>query len=115
MDESFSAARTVSSIVSSPEEYPPSRLVSACPPLIAPLTSAAVDLITRKLNWRPDGSYELLNGAVEKGWDFGRSLNPAESISQLRQILAFDPKLRYPPPRISLATLKRAYRFLLGG
>jgi carboxypeptidase C (cathepsin A) len=63
-------------------------------PLTAPLTSAAVDLTTRKLNWRPDGSYELLNGAVEKAWDFGRGLNPAESISQLRQILALDPKLK---------------------
>ena len=62
--------------------------------LTAPLTSAAVDLTTRKLNWRPDGSYELLNGAVEKAWDFGRGLNPAESVSQLRQILALDPKLK---------------------
>jgi aldehyde dehydrogenase (NAD+) len=35
--------------------------------------------------------------------------------SVLRRSLAFDPTLRYPPPRISLATLKRAYRFLLGG
>jgi aldehyde dehydrogenase (NAD+) len=35
--------------------------------------------------------------------------------SVLRRSLAFDPKLRYPPPRISLATLKRAYRYLLGG
>jgi carboxypeptidase C (cathepsin A) len=63
-------------------------------PLIAPLTSAAVDLTTRKLNWRPDGAYELLNGAVEKAWDFSRGLNPTESISQLRQILALDPKLK---------------------
>jgi len=63
-------------------------------PLAAPLTSAAVDLTTRKLNWRPDGSYQLLNGAVGKAWDFGRGLNPAESISQLRQILALDPKLK---------------------
>src|SRR6266478_5100198 len=63
-------------------------------PLVAPLTSAAVDLITRKLNWRPDGSYQLLNGAVEKAWDFGRGLNPPESISQVRQILALDPKLK---------------------
>ena len=63
-------------------------------PLAAPLTSAVVDLITRKLNWRPDGSYELLNGAVEKAWDFGRGLKPAESISQLREILALDPKLK---------------------
>ena len=63
-------------------------------PLVAPLTSAAVDLTTRKLNWRPEGSYELLNGAVEKAWDFGRGLRPAESITQLRRILALDPKLK---------------------
>jgi carboxypeptidase C (cathepsin A) len=63
-------------------------------PLAAPLTSAVVDLTTRKLNWRPDGSYQLLNGAVERGWDFGRGLTPPESISQLRQILALDPKLK---------------------
>jgi carboxypeptidase C (cathepsin A) len=63
-------------------------------PLIAPLTSAAVDLTTRKLNWRPDGSYHLLNGAVERSWDFGRGTNPAESISQLREILALDPKMK---------------------
>ncbi|HEX3116720.1 MAG TPA: peptidase S10 [Bradyrhizobium sp.] len=63
-------------------------------PLAAPLTSAAVDLTTRRLNWRPDGSYELLNGSVEKAWNFGRGLNPAESISELRKILALDPKLK---------------------
>src|SRR5580692_11480260 len=56
-------------------------------PLIAPLTTAMVDLTTRTLNWRPDGSYHLLNSAVERGWDFGRGLNSLESTSQLRQIL----------------------------
>jgi aldehyde dehydrogenase (NAD+) len=35
--------------------------------------------------------------------------------SVLQRSFGFDPKLRYPPPRIALATLKRAYRFLLGG
>jgi aldehyde dehydrogenase (NAD+) len=35
--------------------------------------------------------------------------------SVLRRSFAFDSKLRYPPPRLSLAGLKRAYRFLLGG
>jgi len=60
--------------------------------LMAPLTSAAVDLTTRKLNWRPDGSYQLLSDSVFRAWDFGRG--PAESISQLRQILAFDPKMK---------------------
>src|ERR1700743_2864843 len=63
-------------------------------PLIAPLTSAAVDLTTRMLNWRPDGPYHLLNGSVERAWDFGRGINPAQSITQVRQILAFDPKLK---------------------
>lgn len=63
-------------------------------PLIAPLTSAVVDLTTRKLNWRPDGSYRLFNAAVEKAWNFGRGINPAESIGQLRQTLALDPKMK---------------------
>jgi carboxypeptidase C (cathepsin A) len=63
-------------------------------PLMAPMTSAAVDLITRKLNWRPDGSYQLLSDNVNKAWDFGRGRNPAESVTQLRQVLAFDPKLK---------------------
>jgi carboxypeptidase C (cathepsin A) len=62
--------------------------------LTAPLTSAAVDLTTRKLNWRPDGSYELLSNSVNRAWDFGRGQNPAESVSQLRQILALDPKMK---------------------
>lgn len=61
--------------------------------LQAPLTSAAVDVLTRKLNWRPDGSYEVLNGAVEGHWDFGRGINPPQSVSDLRQILATDAKL----------------------
>jgi carboxypeptidase C (cathepsin A) len=62
--------------------------------LIAPLTSAAYELTTRKLNWRPDGSYEVLSGAVGRAWDFGHGLNPVESVSELRQILALDPKLK---------------------
>ncbi len=63
-------------------------------PLIAPLTSAEVDLTTRTLNWRPEGAYHLLNGSVERAWDFGRGINPPQSISEVRQILAFDPKLK---------------------
>jgi len=60
--------------------------------LIAPLTSAAVDLTTRTLKWRPDGAYHLLNRSIS--WDYGRGMNPVESISDLRQILALDPKLK---------------------
>lgn len=35
--------------------------------------------------------------------------------SVLRRSLVIDPRLRYPPPKISLAQLKHAMRFLLGG
>ena len=35
--------------------------------------------------------------------------------SVLRRSFAFDAPLRYPPPRVSLAVMKRALRFLLGG
>jgi acyl-CoA reductase-like NAD-dependent aldehyde dehydrogenase len=35
--------------------------------------------------------------------------------SVLRRSFALDSNLRYPPPRVSLTTLKRALRFLLGG
>jgi carboxypeptidase C (cathepsin A) len=62
--------------------------------LSAPITSAVVDLTTRKLNWRPDGSYELFSSAVERAWDFGHRLRPAESVTELRKSLAIDPKLK---------------------
>ncbi|MHC2332322.1 S10 family peptidase [Bradyrhizobium sp. USDA 4454] len=60
--------------------------------LVAPLTSATVDLLTRKLGWRPEGSYELANRKVREAWDFGRS--PPESVSELRKILATDRNMR---------------------
>ncbi|ABD88660.1 S10 family peptidase [Rhodopseudomonas palustris] len=63
-------------------------------PLLAPLTSAAIDHTARRLNWRPDGSYRLLNGAVAGAWDFGRGRHPPESVSQLRQVLALDPTFK---------------------
>ncbi|CCE04477.1 putative Peptidase S10, serine carboxypeptidase; signal peptide [Bradyrhizobium sp. STM 3843] len=84
--------------VLAPDPYPDSSFYHFSDPsgdgLTAPMTSAIVDLTTGKLNWRPDGSYELLSGSVNKAWDFGRGLRPAESIGELRQILALDPKLK---------------------
>jgi carboxypeptidase C (cathepsin A) len=31
---------------------------------------------------------------VERAWDFGRGINPVQSTSQLREILALDPTLK---------------------
>ena len=64
-------------------------------PLTAPLSSAVVDLLWRRLNWRvPNARYELLNGGISGQWRFGRGRRPAESFSALRGALAKDPKLR---------------------
>ncbi|MGY4473368.1 carboxypeptidase C (cathepsin A) [Bradyrhizobium sp. USDA 3364] len=60
--------------------------------LVAPLTSATVDLLTRKLGWRSEGSYELANRKVREAWDFGRS--PPESVSELRKIMATDRNMK---------------------
>lgn len=60
--------------------------------LIAPLTTAAVDLTTHTLNWRPDGPYRLLNSALS--WDYGRGRSEVQSMSDVRQILSLDPKLK---------------------
>jgi carboxypeptidase C (cathepsin A) len=60
--------------------------------LIAPLTTAAVDLTSHTLNWHPDGPYRLLNTSLS--WDYGRGRNEVQSTSDLRQILALDPKLK---------------------
>ena len=84
--------------VSGPDPYPDSSFLLFNDPsgegVAAPVSSAVVDLTTRKLNWRPDGSYQLGNGTVERAWDFGHGINPPQSIAELRQILALDPKMK---------------------
>ena len=62
--------------------------------LLAPSRQAAVDLTTRKLNWRPDGSYQLLNASVERAWDFGHGINPPNPSPNCGRSLAIDPKMK---------------------
>ncbi len=63
--------------------------------MLAPLTSAAIDLTTRTLNWRvPNLRYELLNNAVNAGWNWGGGRSPPEVVSDLRQALSLDGDLR---------------------
>jgi carboxypeptidase C (cathepsin A) len=63
--------------------------------LVAPLTSAMLELYRARLAWRPEGRrYELLNRATGREWDWGRSLGPPESLGALREALALDTRLR---------------------
>lgn len=63
-------------------------------PLLAALTSAAFELYAHKLNWRPDGSYELLSRAVNREWDFGKHRTSVESVSDIRELLAASPQFK---------------------
>ncbi|WP_112663305.1 S10 family peptidase [Microvirga flavescens] len=62
--------------------------------LTAPLTSAVIDHLTRTLNYRAEGRYNLLNEGVNRAWKWGNGRDPVENMSELRQALALDGKLR---------------------
>ena len=62
--------------------------------LRAPLSSAMTSLYARTLNWRVEEPYQLLNGRVNSRWDWGAGRSTQEIVSDLRSVLAADPKLR---------------------
>ncbi|MGB9365580.1 MAG: peptidase S10 [Xanthobacteraceae bacterium] len=62
--------------------------------LRAPLSSAMTSLYARVLNWRVEEPYQLLNGRVNSRWDWGAGRSTQEIVSDLRSVLAADPKLR---------------------
>jgi carboxypeptidase C (cathepsin A) len=61
--------------------------------IIAPLTTAMVDFVTRTVGWKVDARYNALSYDVNKLWDRGDDLRQG-SVPQLRQAVAADPKLR---------------------
>jgi carboxypeptidase C (cathepsin A) len=62
--------------------------------LVAPLTSAMLDLYGKQLDWQPEGRrYELLNRSTSREWDWGHDRTPPESVSDLREALALDTRL----------------------
>jgi carboxypeptidase C (cathepsin A) len=61
--------------------------------IVAPLTTAMVDFVTRTVGWKVDARYNALSFDVNRLWDRGEDLR-AGSVPQLRQAVAADPKLR---------------------
>jgi len=61
--------------------------------IIAPMTTAMVDFVTRTVGWKVDARYNALSYEVSRQWDRGDELRRG-SVTQLRQAVAADPKLR---------------------
>jgi carboxypeptidase C (cathepsin A) len=61
--------------------------------IVAPMTTAMVDFVTRTVGWKVDARYNALSFEVSRAWDGGDDLR-AGSVSQLREAVAADPKLR---------------------
>lgn len=61
--------------------------------IIAPMTTAMVDFITRTVGWKVDARYNALSYDVNRLWDRDDDLRGG-SVPQLRESVAADPKLR---------------------
>jgi carboxypeptidase C (cathepsin A) len=61
--------------------------------MLAPTTSAMVDFVTREVGWKAEGRYEALSDEVNQHWE-KNWFHSIESLSDLRQALALDPKLK---------------------
>jgi carboxypeptidase C (cathepsin A) len=61
--------------------------------IIAPLTTAMVDFVTRTVGWKVDARYNALSFDVNRLWDRDASLRQG-SVPDLREAVAADPKLR---------------------
>jgi carboxypeptidase C (cathepsin A) len=62
--------------------------------IIAPLTTAMVDFVTRTVGWKVDARYNALSGEVNRLWDRGDNDLRRGAVPDLRQSVAADPKLR---------------------
>lgn len=60
----------------------------------APVTSAMIDLVQHRLNWHPEGSYELANNRLIREWNWGGGGARPQTIDALRTALAIDPQFR---------------------
>ncbi|MGB6687589.1 MAG: peptidase S10 [Terracidiphilus sp.] len=62
--------------------------------IIAPVTTAMVDFVTRTVGWKVDARYNALSYDVGRMWERGGNEMRTGSVPQLRESVAADPKLR---------------------
>lgn len=73
-----------------PEQHANDPLLAA---IVAPSTTAMVNFVTTVVGWKIDARYNALSDKVNELWDRGTALRQG-SVTQLRQSVAADPKLR---------------------
>ncbi len=62
--------------------------------IVAPLTTAMVDFVTRTVGWKVEARYNALSYDVNRQWDRGGMDLRSGSVPALRQAVAADPKIR---------------------
>jgi carboxypeptidase C (cathepsin A) len=62
--------------------------------IIAPTTTAMVDFVTRVVGWKTDARYNALSYDVNSQWDGESRALRQGAVTDLRQAVAADPKLR---------------------
>ncbi|HVN04746.1 MAG TPA: hypothetical protein VMT86_10035 [Bryobacteraceae bacterium] len=62
--------------------------------IIAPTTTAMVDFVTRVVGWKTDARYNALSFEVNSQWDHDSRALRAGAVTDLRQAVAADSKLR---------------------
>jgi carboxypeptidase C (cathepsin A) len=61
--------------------------------IVAPLSTAMVDFVTRTVGWKVDARYNALSYDVNRLWDRGEAEREG-SVPELRKAVSADPKLR---------------------
>ena len=72
--------------------------------IIAPLTTAMVDFVTRTVGWKVDARYNALSYDVGRHWDRDSKNLRAGSVPDLREAVAADPKT----PRLDCPRMERS-------
>jgi carboxypeptidase C (cathepsin A) len=62
--------------------------------IVAPMTTAMVDFVTRTVGWKVDARYNALSYDVNRLWDRGNQDLRTGAVPDLRQAVAADPKMR---------------------
>jgi carboxypeptidase C (cathepsin A) len=62
--------------------------------IVAPTTTAMVDFVTRVVGWKVSGPYHALSYEVGGQWDFESAALRSGAVTDLRQAVAADAKLR---------------------